>query len=174
MPGHRPPRVARFWHLLMDMQAHIEGGMTPNAAAETLAQRHWREISASQEAAVQWFKRSERRFRNRLRNATRDEKIKRMFERMQEEANEQYWQWLQQHGQRGLTPSIALLDLERLLKERDREKPGWRALWRERYGRDPEDMLTFFREVVRPEPEEGEEEDTASRQTFYDEAMDGS
>src|SRR5262249_44322442 len=153
--------VAKQWHLLMDMQALIEGGTKPNAAAETLADKHWSEVSVSQPAAVQWFKRNQRRFADKLKNAAWREKIVRMFERMGEKSQEDFdrW-WSEQREQRGLTPGIALMDLERLLKERDRENPAWRARWRKRYGRNPDDMLTFFRELAQPEPEQDTDEET--------------
>jgi len=162
MARHRSPLVARFWHLLMDMQSLIDGGMTPNAAAVKLARKHWRRRTMpckTYDAAVQWFKRNQRLFLDDLRSDARwIDRIERRIERMIERSNEEYRryqeQWFEEHG---TTSAIALLDLERMFEERDRENPRWRAQWRKRCRRDPDDMLEFFRANF-TEPEETDEE----------------
>jgi hypothetical protein len=68
----RSPRVQRLWHLLRRMQRMINNGRTPNAAAVVLAARHWRDIASPRaqygyEAAVQWLKDNQRKFRRELR-----------------------------------------------------------------------------------------------------------
>ena len=177
MARHRSPLVARFWHLLMDMQSLIDGGMTPNAAAVRLAREHWRRSTMpckTYDAAVQWLKRNQRLFLDDLRSASWNERIARRVERMVERWDEENrrWQeqWLEEHG---TTSAIALLDLERMFEERDRENPRWRAQWRKRYRRDPDDMLEFLRASF-AEPEETDEDvgEPAERRGFLTEPTD--
>ena len=173
MARHRSPLVARFWHLLLDMQSLIDGGMTPNAAAVRLAREHWRRRTMpckTYDAAVQWFKRNQRLYLDDLRSARWNERIDRMFERMHEENRRWQEQWLEEHG---TTSAIALLDLERMFEERDRENPRWRAQWRKQYRRDPDDMLEFLRASF-AEPEETDEDvgEPAERRGFLTEPTD--
>ena len=43
MARRKSPRVRKHWHLLIEMQQRIDGGMTPNAAAVAVATERWRE-----------------------------------------------------------------------------------------------------------------------------------
>lgn len=148
--------VRKFWHLLMDMQSLIDSGIAPNAAAEKLADKHWRSMpSPRYESCVAWFKRNQRQFLDELKDAASKERVDRMFERMQKENRREVERWLEEHG---TSSAIALLDLERMFAERDRESPGWRARWRKRHRRDPDDVLEFFRSRLRPDPEEADED----------------
>ena len=155
MTRHRSPRVRDFWHLLMDMQSLVERNIRPHAAAVRLAREHWRMMPCkTYDSTIQWFKRNQRLFLDDLRSTTWEEQVHRMWERMEEENRREIEQWLKEHG---TTSGIAMVELERMFEERDRENPRWRVQWRERCDRDPEDMLAFFRASF-TEPEEADEE----------------
>jgi hypothetical protein len=59
-------RVVEHWHLLDLMQCHIEVGLSPNAAAVKVAKEHWRGVSKTEGACVQWLKDNQRKFRDEL------------------------------------------------------------------------------------------------------------
>lgn len=63
----RPPLTAeavkeKRWNALLEMQRLVNSGSRPNAAAVLIANQHWREISKTHPAAVQWLKRNQRQF----------------------------------------------------------------------------------------------------------------
>jgi hypothetical protein len=66
-PRRRSPRVAKHWNLLVQMQKLIDDGKhTPNKAAVMVAKDHWRRVSKSEGACIQWLKDNQRKFRNEL------------------------------------------------------------------------------------------------------------
>jgi hypothetical protein len=74
----RSRRVEKHWSLLVQMQKLIENAnLTPNKAAVVVAKDHWRSVSKTKPAGVQWFKDNQRKFLGELRPST-------LLERLQE------------------------------------------------------------------------------------------
>jgi hypothetical protein len=66
MARRKPPRVAKHWNLLKQMQNLIQCGMKPRAAAVKVAKEHWHCVSKTRDACVQWLKDNQRKFREEL------------------------------------------------------------------------------------------------------------
>jgi hypothetical protein len=58
----------KAWEALLEMQRLVSRGLRPNAAAVSIANQHWRDMSKTHTAAVQWLKRNQRKFSPRLRD----------------------------------------------------------------------------------------------------------
>jgi hypothetical protein len=59
--------VKDFWPLLVEMQRHIDSGVTRRGAAVKVANKHWRVITKGKyESAVQWLQDNHRKFRDEL------------------------------------------------------------------------------------------------------------
>jgi hypothetical protein len=73
----RSPRVGKHWDLLVQMQKLIEDvNLSPNKAAVIVAKHHWRSVSKTEDACVQWLKDNQRKFRGELRPSTLRERLK--------------------------------------------------------------------------------------------------
>ena len=72
----RSPRVEKHWGLLVQMQKLIEdANLSPNKAAVVVAKDHWRSVSKTEDACVQWLKDNQRKFRGELRPSTLRERL---------------------------------------------------------------------------------------------------
>ena len=72
----RSPRVEEHWGLLVQMQKLIEdANLSPNKAAVMVAKDHWRSVSKTEDACLQWLKDNQRKFRGELRPSTLRERL---------------------------------------------------------------------------------------------------
>jgi hypothetical protein len=72
----RSRRVEKHWGLLVQMQKLIENAnLSPNKAAVMVAKDHWRSVSKTEDACVQWLKDNQRKFRGELRPSTLLERL---------------------------------------------------------------------------------------------------
>jgi hypothetical protein len=82
----RSRRVEKYWGLLVQMQKLIEdANLSPNKAAVMVAKDHWRSVSKTEDACVQWLKDNQRKFRGELRPSTLLERLEERNARLDRE-----------------------------------------------------------------------------------------